>query len=117
MDCMVMRYRGDCDYHYFPSTAAIIIIYDGTPPSSPAHQFLVDLYASRGYSSWIMSGRDGGIWDVPGEFKDSLLKEALDKLENLSDDDRVDMGLERGEICHYHKHISGKPSSDKGERK
>lgn len=38
------RVRSNC-YRYFPGPSEIRIIYEGTPPSSPARKLIVDMYA------------------------------------------------------------------------
>jgi hypothetical protein len=37
----------------FPSYSAIMILYTGTPPGSPARRFVCDMYCEFGMSGWI----------------------------------------------------------------
>lgn len=59
----------------FPSYSAIMILYNGTPPGSPARRFVCDMYCEFGISNWIP--KESGL-NHP-EFLQDLVRAALGK--------------------------------------
>ncbi|EME41830.1 hypothetical protein DOTSEDRAFT_74030 [Dothistroma septosporum NZE10] len=59
----------------FPSHSAIMTLYNGTPPGSPARRFVVDMYAEYGATKWIPSESEFNHADFLTDLVRALLKE------------------------------------------
>ena len=64
----------------FPSHSAIMTLYNGTPPGSPARRFVVDMYAEYGADKWVPSEAEFNHAD----FLTDLVRALLDKRQTSS---------------------------------
>ena len=81
------------DFQYYPTTPAINIIYEGTPPSSPARRLMVNIYSSRGMSEWMTD-------EVHVDFTLDLARKFCDL--NVAHQSLVDLLV--SDNCEFHGH-------------
>ena len=96
---------------WFPGMAAAALIYQRTPPNSPARHLMVDLYVTEGSAAWIKNGaKDAG--DSKALNNEFLSDVCIGLLQNRAEDIKSRNpypALRSGVPCAYHNHDQDKP--------
>ncbi|KAK5120539.1 hypothetical protein LTR85_006195 [Meristemomyces frigidus] len=106
----IARFRDDRGRQKFPADEAISIIYDATPPGSPARRLLVDLHMRHGGSGWISNHRD----DVHRGYALDLATELLKERSAKGSEGKKYEELDTGTPCSYHHHANGRSCGGDG---